>query len=168
MLQISEKGKEMLAYQEQLSREYKYKPIPKNAPVGNVRKLYEEELPDWCKDESAEVELYTAGNTLLCKGYTRIVIGDYGAFVEISPEQIEKDSLIVKPGQEYRINDPKYSGNVKYHWLTVDDGSDCKVYFQQKTVSYADYCPGMYYISPYEVFTEKTMKLAEENSSLKL
>lgn len=158
MLQISEKGKEMLVYQEQLAKDYGYKPIPISLFTGNVRDTFEESLPEWCKNEPNNIRLYTAGETLLCNGYTRIVIGDYGAFVEISPEQIEKGNLIIKPGQEYRINDPKYSGNVKYHWLTVDDGSDCKVYFQQKTVGYADYCPGMYYISPYEVFTEKELE----------
>lgn len=81
----------------------------------------------------------------------RIVIGDYGAFVEISPERILRNNLHCKEGQEYRFTDERYAKNVKYLWLTAADRSDCKIYLQKKRVDYADYVPGMYYISPYEV-----------------
>lgn len=95
--------------------------------------------------------LCTKKDTVFCSGYTRIVIGDYGAFIEIAPNQMYKAHLIVKPGQEYRINDPKYSKNVKYHWYTINDDSDIKIYHQQRKVAYADYLPGMYYVSPHEI-----------------
>lgn len=150
---ISEIGKTMLRYQEELAKTHKYKPIPPDFFIGNVREKYEENLPEWCKDEeSKKAVFYSADGTQVCIGYNRVVIGDYGAFIEIRPEQMCMDNIQCKKGQEYRINDKRYACNVKYHWLTPKDHSDCKIYYQQKEVSYADYKAGMYYISPYEMF----------------
>lgn len=83
-----------------------------------------------------------------------IKVGDIGGFVEFDETQVIKQNIKVKAGQEYRYNDKQYSENVKYLWLTAKDNSDCKIYFQKKTVNYADYKEGMFYISPYEVKIE--------------
>lgn len=80
--------------------------------------------------------------------------GELGGFVEFDETQVIKQNIKVKAGQEYRYNDKQYSENVKYLWLTAKDNSDCKIYFQKKTVNYADYKEGMFYISPYEVKIE--------------
>lgn len=151
-MNISDIGKEMLNFQARLAKEYNYKPINQiSLEYGDVREKYRNTLPEWCDiTGSPDKSLYTLEGTKIGTGYTRIVIGDYGAFVEISPEQIVQENLIVKKGQEFRLHAPQYKDRVKYHWLTTNDKSDCKIYFQQKTVSYADYLPGMYYISPYE------------------
>lgn len=152
MKEISQIGKQMLKYQEDLAKEYGYKPIGINLFTGDVRQKYLDALPAWCEQNgNANAQLFTLDGTHIATGYTRIVIGDYGAFVECSPEQMQLDNVHCKPGQEYRIIDERYSKNTKYHWLTAKDNSDCKIYFQQKEVSYADYLPGMYYISPYEI-----------------
>ena len=135
--------------------ERNYAPVGIDLFLGDVREKYLAALPEWCVVAGeAEARLYTLDGTLLCKGYERIVIGDYGAFIEISPERISKNSLRCKPGQEYRISDERFASNVKYLWLTALDESDCKIYFQKKKVKYADYVPGMFYISPYEVCKE--------------
>ena len=152
MYQISETGKQMLQYQDELAKEHKYAPIQPDLFHGDVRALYRAVLPAWCNINGDTNPLCSADGTVLCFGYRRIVIGDYGAFVEISPEEVILSSLCCKPGQEYRYQDERYSKNVKYLWLTTKDTSDCKVYLQRKTVEYADYLPGMYYISVYEVF----------------
>lgn len=143
-------GKEMLKYQADLAEEWGYKPIPPFFAMDIVQKYYAT-LPWWCILNGDCIPLYSENGTQISNGYTRIVIGHYGAFIEISPSQIIKDNLKIKEGQEYRINDEQYSKHVKYHWLTTKDGSDCKIYLQQKTVDYADYVPGMYYISPFEI-----------------
>lgn len=88
-------------------------------------------------DGDSSVNLESKSGTIIAKGYNRIVIGDYGASIEITKEQIYKNALCVKKGEEYRYK------------------SDCKIYFQQKRVSYADYKVGMFYISPYELNTIK-------------
>ncbi len=151
MAEMSKTGREMLAFQARLAEEYGYAPIGYNLFLGDVRQKYLDALPVWCKIEGDVIPCYTLKGMKIATGYNRIVIGDYGAFIEFTPEQICKESLCVKPGQEFRINDPQFADRVKYHWLTAKDRSDIKVYFQQKTVTYADYLPGMYYISPYEI-----------------
>ena len=94
-------------------------------------------------DGDKNCNIYSKSGTLIATGYNRVVIGDYGAFVEFDNTQAIKQNIKVKAGQEYRYNDKQYS-----------DNSDCKIYFQKKTVNYADYKEGMFYISPYEVKIE--------------
>ena len=154
---ISETGREMLCFQDEMAKKHKYKPIPIDLFLGNIRDKYEAVLPSWCKERTDQA-LYTTQGTKICNAFSRIVIGDYGAFVEITPEQICSGILMCKPGEEYRYREPRYSQNVKYLWLTAKDSSGCKIYFQKKPVDYADYVPGMYYISPYEVFPEQEKK----------
>ncbi|MDD3040422.1 hypothetical protein [Bacteroides sp.] len=95
-----------------------------------------------------EVNIYSPAGLLLATGYNRIVVGDYGAYLEIPEKNIILPNICVKPGQEYRFN-PEYK--VKYFWMMPRDNSHVKIYFQQRKVDYADYQPGMYYISPGEV-----------------
>lgn len=156
MREITAIGKKMLRFQEKLAQERHYAPIEPDLFLGDVREKYLQALPEWCSIAGApQTPLCTLDDTLLCTGYDRIVIGDYGAFIEISPAQIQKKAICCKIGQEYRRDDPRFSENVKYLWLTAKDFSDCKIYFQKKSVNYADYIPGKYYISPYEVYPKK-------------
>ena len=91
------------------------------------------------------------------------MVGDYGAFVELSPSQANKDVFIIAPGQAYRIENPNYSARVKYNWLSVADSSNIKIYEQKRPVDYADYKPGMYYVSVYEVFPQTAKEQAQNN-----
>lgn len=116
-----------------------------------IREYYRNNLPDYLSPEGQQINLYSSGGLLIASGYERIVIGDYGAYIEVSPEQIIKDSLRIQSGQEYRINDERFKDRVKYVWLTAKDDSGIKIYFQRRRVAYADYLPGMYYISPDEI-----------------
>lgn len=154
---ISETGVRMLKYQEQLANEYKYKPIPRTF-FKDVRAEFKEALPEWCNTSGDTIPLETANGTVITNGYNRIVIGDYGAFVEFSRAQAYMRHLKIKEGQAYRVDDPRYAEHVKYLWLTADDGSDVKVYEQKRPVEYADYMPGMLYVSVYEVFPTKATK----------
>lgn len=149
--EINDIGVKMLNYQEQLAHQYRYKPIPRTF-FRDVRVEFENALPDWCDMAGDDIFLESAYGTVIANGYTRIVIGDYGAFVEMTPEQVRMDLLHVKEGQTYRIEDPRYAEHVKYLWYTANDRSDVKVYLQKRAVEYADYKPGMIYVSVYEVF----------------
>lgn len=138
-----------LNIESKLADKYGYKPLKKDLSK-KYRNLYKENIPDLLKIDGDNINLYTLNGSLICKGYNRIVIGDYGAFIEYEKE-LANDNYVIKQGQEYRINDPKYSKNVKYHWYTIDDNSNIKIYWQRKTVTYADYKKDMYYISPHEI-----------------
>lgn len=148
---ISEIGARMLRYQEQLANEHKYKPIPRTF-FCDVRAEFQKALPEWCNISGDTTPLETTDGTIIANGYNRIVIGDYGAFVEFSRVQAYMRRLKIKEGQVYRIEDPRYAEHVKYLWLTANDSSDVKVYEQKRPVEYADYKPGMLYVSVYEVF----------------
>lgn len=145
---------EILNIQTNLANTYKYKPLPPLISI-QQRQKYLDALPqEFDVDGNKDCNIYSKNGTLLAIGYNRVVIGGYGAFVEFDKTQVISRNIKVKAGQEYRYSDERYSKNVKYLWLTAKDNSDCKIYFQKKTVNYADYKEGMFYISPYEVKIE--------------
>lgn len=146
---------EILSIQKNLADTYKYKPLPPLISI-QQRQEYLDALPqEFDVNGNKNCNIYSKSGTLIATGYNRVVIGDYGAFVEFDKTQVVSQNIKVKAGQEYRYNDEQYSKNVKYFWLTAKDNSDCKIYFQKKTVDYADYKVEMFYISPYEVKTER-------------
>lgn len=106
--------------------------------------------PGWVYRSGADQILYYFRTTQLLYIFSRVDV--YGAFVEFSRAQANARHLKIKEGQSYRIEDPRYAEHVKYLWLTADDNSDVKVYDQKRLVEYADYKPGMLYVSVYEVF----------------
>lgn len=134
---------------DELSNKYKYKKLS-NKLSNIARNIYANTIPAFLLSFDKTKPLYSLNGSLICNGYDRIVIGDYGAYIEFSSEQANKDLFIIAPGQEYRL-EPRYN-NVKYIWLTVDDGSQIKIYYQKNIVSYADYKPHYYYISVYEAY----------------
>lgn len=132
-----------------LAKKYKYQPLPEDLSP-KYREFFKENIPDWLNVDGAKTGLATINGTPICNGYDRIVIGDYGAFVEYPKESIASE-YIIQPGQEYRVYDDKYKKSVKYVWLTIDDGSGIKIYQQKRGVRYADYKPNRYYVSVHEV-----------------
>lgn len=130
---------------------FKYKKLHSSLSE-KVRKLYKKYLPNNLKiDGDSKKLLYDLEGILISKGYDRIVIGDYGAYIEINEYQIQRKNLRVKKGEEYRIYDPNFKNHIKYYWYTSIGDSDIKIYYQIKKVIYADYIPGKYYISPYDI-----------------
>ena len=134
---------------EQCVNQYHYKPLPPDISA-KQRKLYLAELPlEWNICGNDNCEIYDIYYNLVARGYSRIVIGDYGAFVEIPLDKMILNDIIVKPGEEYRFKADYI--NVKYHWYCLKQNHDIKIYYQKHTVAYADYKPEMFYISPYEL-----------------
>lgn len=149
---MTEKDKYQKATQliSELCDRFHYRPVPMTLEFGDVRKTFKELLPAWCKENGDVITLRTMRGTPIMQGYDRIVIGDYGAFLETTPDKMMRKYIRIKDGQEFRMNDPQFS-NCKYIWMTATDDSDVKIYFQKHSVSYADYIPGRIYVSPYEV-----------------
>ena len=131
---------------ELLAETHKYRPLPEPERA-NAHNIYSSSLPDLNPNKP----LFTHNRTMFALRFHRIVIGDYGAFIELAPADVIGKVVICQPGQEYRINDPKYKNRVKYNWYTVNDCSGIKLYYQKRGVLYADYKPGMVYVSPFEV-----------------
>ena len=139
-----------LKIEAKLADKYKYKNLPGDLSE-KYRQYFRENIPEWlCVDGGGTLK--TMSGSVICDRYRRIVIGDYGAFIEFESPAVGS-KFIIAPGQEYRVNDERYSKNVKYVWLTTSDGSGVKIYHQKKGVTYADYLPGMYYVSVHEVIS---------------
>lgn len=139
-----------------LVKTYKYKPL-KPAESEYVREKYKASLPDFLKDKTdgSDMKLFTKSGHLICNGFERIVIGDYGAYIEFSEGQANKLSFVVMKGQEWRLT-PKYD-HCKYEAFThkcyasdTIDGCNLLIYKQKHTVKYADYKVGKYYIGVYD------------------
>ena len=147
----------MKKLEEILAEKYKYKKLNKEQS-NIVRKIYKSTFPKFL---DPLLPLYTSCGTLICSNFDDIVVGDYGAYIEFSSEQANEDIFIIAPGQEYRL-EPQYK-NAKYIWLTINDGSQIKIYYQRHPVDYADYKPGKYYISIYEVYPETITKIFDKS-----
>lgn len=117
------------------SQDY-YKPLPEDESK-IIREYYASmiDLPLG----GAETKICNYCDTLIGNGYTRIVVGDYGPYMEFSEEQIVKDNITQRwPGKPKRP--------VRYIWMHTKDEKRTKIYWQQQTVEYADYRPGYYYM----------------------
>lgn len=112
-----------------------------------VRKIYKE-YSDMCNLDKNK-PIYSKNGILIANSFDRIVIGDYGPYIEFTKEQSNSKDFVVATGQEYRLT-PKYNKSIKYEWYSTKK-QDCKLYWQLRGVVYADYKPQRYYISPFEV-----------------
>lgn len=148
----------VLKYQEEMAKRFRYRPLS-GAQRNEAREFYKANLPEGFCLDGGDVAVYSPSGLKIAEGYSRIVIGDYGALVEILPEQVVHENVRVKPGQEYRDTNPKYSGSVTFSWLTAKDDSDIKIQFQKKTVGHTDMVPGRYYVSVLECAPGKVQEL---------
>jgi hypothetical protein len=81
--------------------------------------------------------------------YQRVVIGQRGPYIEFTKNQIIDKLLYIPKNQLYRLSDPK----VYYiEFRTIEE--DVKVYYQMRSVAYADYLINHFYISPLDLFKE--------------
>lgn len=86
----------------------------------------------------------------LANGYNRVVIGERGPYVEFQHDHLYMTNLFVPEKEQWRL-DPTNS-KIYYHEYRSIDDAYVKVYYQLKTVAYADYKIGLYYISPFDLY----------------
>ena len=134
-----------------LVEKYKYKKLPEDLSL-EVREGYLKELPPWVIHYNNE-PIFSPQGILLANNLSnrKFVIGDYGAFLEINYQDMIISNLVIQPGEEYRIFNEEFNKRVKYIWLCPKSLEKIKIYHQKRRVSYADYIPNKFYISPYEV-----------------
>ena len=85
----------------------------------------------------------TASGLPIATGYHRVVIGDRGPYIEFSPHQVVIENLYI----------PKQRHVYFTEWRSNDE-SNVMVYHQKRTVKYAEYIIGLYYISPSDLYVE--------------
>jgi hypothetical protein len=104
--------------------------------------------------EGGKLELYSKSGLLLLNGYTRVVIGGRGPYVEIKPGQIEQKNISIPKDQRWRVDDPKWRHRVYYAEYRSHCRSYVKVYWQFKPTNYADYLVDRFYISPFDLYLD--------------
>jgi hypothetical protein len=109
--------------------------------------------------EGSSLELKTSYDTVIARKYERVVIGQRGPYVEFTPNQIISDKLFIPKNQLYRLSDPK----IYYIEFRTNDSSNVKVYYQMRTVAYADYKIGCFYISPYDLYNDGIKCISDKN-----
>jgi hypothetical protein len=74
----------------------------------------------------------------IANGYNRVVIGERGPYIEFERENMMLDNMSFVAGQRHIYFD-EYSSNCEHKVF---------IYFQRKTVVYADYLVDKFYIGP--------------------
>ena len=75
------------------------------------------------------------------------MLGGRGAYIEFEPGQMMMDNLHIPADQKWRL----HSEVAYYREHRSRDTANVKVYEQRRTVGYADYRIGMFYIAPAEL-----------------
>lgn len=102
-------------------------------------------------DDKSEVSFFTRSKLQIANGHIRVVIGKRGPYVEFAGDQIIRDNIYIPKDKEYKLqNEYPY-----YHEYRSKDEYYVKLYYQQMTVSYADYKVGLWYASPSDLIMEE-------------
>ena len=94
------------------------------------------------------IPLFTATGLRVAHSYTRCVYGERGPYIEFSTTEMVISALHIPENLLW-----KTTSNVDYVEYRTTDAAAVKVYHQQRRVPYADYQPGMLYISPFDLHT---------------
>lgn len=121
----------------QYINKYNYRKLPEQEGKW-AREFYRLNVPEWCIKPSQS--LYTKEWTKFTIGFTRLVIGDYGPFIEFSKEQIRRE--VIQKTDIDRLSIWKY---------TVKDKSNIRINYIKRKVDYINYKLEMFYVSPFEV-----------------
>lgn len=100
-------------------------------------------------EDGSNLEFRTSSDTIIARKYERVVIGQRGPYVEFTSNQILCNKLFIPKSQLFRLSDPK----IYYIEFRTNDDSNVKVYYQMRTVAYAYYKIGYFYVSPSDLYT---------------
>lgn len=91
-----------------------------------------------------EKGIYTLPSRIkIANGYSRVVIGKRGPYIEFDFSQLIKNTVIIPTKENWRLQ----STTAYYvEYRTIPDG--IMIYHQKMCVNYADYKIGMLYVSP--------------------
>ena len=127
---------------EQITKQVNYKPRNNVETLKAYKALATSILPTQSRS------MFSLDGIQVLTNWNRVVIGDYGPYIEFGKEQACEGNYSVPTGQAWRLRSKL---NIKYLWYQCGK-PPVKIYKQVKRVSYADYTPGMFYVAPWEVF----------------
>ena len=94
--------------------------------------------------------LYTKNGRPIAHGFTRVVIGQRGAYVEFEDGHLDLHRLVIPLDQMWRIQDKNWKDKVYFVEYRTEDHT--MVYLQKRPVKYADYRISKWYISVWDLF----------------
>ena len=137
-------------YVHNLINKYNYHKLPEDTSKYS-RNLYSKYMKLLGYDVSGSTKkVVSHSGILISNGYNRIVIGDYGAMIEITPDQLVRSNICIEDLQRLSIS-KSYKYRTKYLSYVTYDGIT-KIYLQLRTVSYADYKVNHYYVNPDNIY----------------
>lgn len=104
-------------------------------------------LPEFCEEE---ITFFTKGGLMVAQNYVRVVIGDRGPYIEFNNSMMGS-GIFIPDDQIWRC---KNTNCFYIEYRTIDE-CNVKIYKQKKQVSYADYQIGLWYISPFDLVSDK-------------
>ncbi|MDA8139782.1 MAG: hypothetical protein M0036_14120 [Desulfobacteraceae bacterium] len=90
----------------------------------------------------------------VARGYLRIVIGARGPYIEFAKGQLVLENIKIPEDQSWRLL-PHYAKRIFYIEFRSADKGNVKIYHQIRAVDYADYRPGLFYISPFDLLCNR-------------
>lgn len=104
-----------------------------------------------------DIIFYTFSGLCIAKGYIRVVLGGRGPYIEFHSSNIISNNIYIPECEKWRLN----NNAAFYDEFRSKDQSYVKLYKQKNYVGYADYKPSLWYISPFELYSDKYPCLME-------
>lgn len=98
--------------------------------------------------------LYLPSGVLFAHGYERVVLGGRGPYIEFTAEQLRPELLQLPTPQRWRLTSER-----AFYEEYRTDPDQVMVYHQRRTVVYADYRVGYWYVSPFDLRTRHGHRL---------
>ena len=92
------------------------------------------------------------GEIVFATDFNRIVHGERGSYFEFETEHLLKETVFIPKDQEWRTTS-KWHKTVYYYEYRTKVGN-LKLYYQRKTVTYADYIIGKWYVSTDDAYSD--------------
>lgn len=137
-------------YKENLISTYSYKQLPKFIEQ-EALKVIRESVPEYLNLNGGSETLYSPKDVKVCKGYARILITPYGAYVEMSATQIVSANFITEEYEMYKVKNPQKYHNFKKIDMYICGNKEVRVHEQFNTVTWGDFKAGYYYIATEDV-----------------
>lgn len=122
-----------------------------------IRQEYRDRLilPEICKEN---IIFYTQGGLEIAHNYKRVVVGDRGPYIEFEEDMMILPNIRILEAQRWRL------WNALCFYIDYRSNDECfvKIYKQKRPVTYADYKIGLWYISPFDLKSDKYEKLVKE------
>lgn len=119
----------------------------------NVNPYPNREYPYLIPPQGKDIDLFTITGLKIAFGYKRIIFGGRGDYVEFEFEQINHSNIYIPESVEWRL---KHDFCYYWEYRSIDE-AHIKIYFQKKSVSYADYIINKFYISPQNLYIMNIM-----------